>query len=474
MKRQDYLAAIGLLLPSAFVISLYIYIGSFNRMLGDDYCSLYFGQRLGLLRSIWYWYTSWHGGFSASAMDWLISIFGAGAFPFHTFVFLATWLLLATLAAREALRFRGYSSFRLAASLFLAILLVFTTLRLSPDIIESLFWWGGARGYLSPLVFFTLYFALYFAFLNSPSGRIPAGIWMFASFGLAFFTGGFSEVFTPVLVVLLLGLAGIRLLTSRFRWKDASFLFLTAGFLGAMFALLVMVLAPGNSIRQEYFPPPPDLLTILRIASASYLAYFYEIIASPFVLTGLLGCVVGSIWLGMRMNRGSDVVPLSGGWIAGFLFAGLILAFGCFPAPVYGTSEPAPARTLIIPSFLLTACFMMSGFTLGERLSNRGRGSSALALVVFVIGCGLLIYSSYRSAQQLYSMRDAHDSFAQVWDKIDAEIREAKKSGLEQVQIPSMTNWADAPFPTENPKYWPNICYSKYYGINVFAPPLEP
>jgi len=470
MRRWDIVAAVGILLPASVVIGLYIYIGSFNRMLGDDYCSMYFGERLGLLRSIWYWYNSWHGGFSASAADWLISVGGPGAFPFHTFVFLSAWLVFAAVGVKKALDFRGYLSLKFFAALFLAVLLVFTTLRLSPDIIESVFWWGGARGYLSPLIFSMLYFALYGYFITLPARRVKISIWVLVSFGLAFLTGGFSETFTPVLVVLLAGLAAIRWRASKFSVKDASTLFLGAGFLGALCSLFVMVLAPGNSLRQEYFPVPPDIFTVLRVASASYLAFLFDIFTSPQTLTGLLGSTFGSVWLGMRMNRESGVAPLQGRWIAAILFAGFILAFGCFPPPVYGTSEPPPERTLMIPAFFLVACLIAAGFVFGEWLIGRNREMMGLSRAFLVIACSLIVFSSSVSFQNLYSMRSEHVLFARQWDEVDDQIREAKISGLQQVNIPSLENWADAPFPTDNPKYWPNVCYSKFYDINIIAP----
>ncbi|HSK87284.1 MAG TPA: DUF6056 family protein, partial [Anaerolineales bacterium] len=262
MRRWDVIAAVGMLFPPGIVIGLYIYIGSFNRMLGDDYCTMHAGERLGLLRSIWFWYLTWHGGFSASAADWLISVGGPAAFPFHTFVFLSAWLIFAAVSFKKALDFRGYLSFKLFAAFFLAALLVFTTLRLSPDIIESVFWWGGARAYLSPLIFSILYFALYGHFITLPAHRVHMSIWLLVSFGIAFLSGGFSETFTPVFVVLLAGLAAARWLASKFSMKDTSTFFLGVGFLGALLSLFVMVLAPGNALRQEYFPAPPDIFTI--------------------------------------------------------------------------------------------------------------------------------------------------------------------------------------------------------------------
>ncbi len=105
MRRWNSIAAVGLLLSPGLVIGFYMYLGIFNRMLGDDYCSLYIGKHLGLLRSVWYWYISWHGGFSVSIVDWLISLVGPRYFPFSTFVFLAAWLRFVVLAVKKVLRF---------------------------------------------------------------------------------------------------------------------------------------------------------------------------------------------------------------------------------------------------------------------------------------------------------------------------------------------------------------------------------
>ena len=307
-------------------------------MIGDDYCSVYFGKRLGLLRSVWYWYKSWHGGFSASSADWLISVFGPKVFPVYTFLFLAAWLVFTALAVRQALHFREYALIGIFTPVLMAVFVVFTSLAMSPDISQTLFWWGGVRGYLSPLILFTLYVALYFYFVTSSFTGFSAWPWLFISFGLAFLTGGFSETFTPVFVVLLGGVAVISLFFSKFNWKAASSLFLLAGFAGALFSLFAMVLAPGNSVRQAYFPASPDLFTILMIAFAGYFAFLQSIFSSPYILSGLLGTTLGSIWLGIRMNRRTGTPALSGWWILAFLLAGLILAFGCFPPAVYGTS----------------------------------------------------------------------------------------------------------------------------------------
>ena len=463
-----------MLIPPSIIIGLYVYIGSFNRMLGDDYCTMYIGQRLGLFRSIWYWYKSWDGGFSASAADWFLSFLGPKALPFQALIFLSAWVLFATLAARNVLRFRGYSSSNPFLPLLLGVLLVFTTLSISPDLPQSLFWWGGARGYLTPPILFMLYLALYFFFLTLPLTDAKKILGLIISFGLAFFIGGFSETFTPVMVVLFAALVAIHLLARHVSARDPSLLFLIVGFLGALLALFVMVLAPGNSVRQAFFPTSPDILTVLRISFTGYLAFLGTLFGSPYTLTVIVGSMLGSIWLGLRTNEDCSISPPRGWWILAFIGAGLILAFGCFPPAVYGTSEPPPGRTLVIPAFFLVICFLASAFVLGEWLKSHARDKSLWSPVLLIVACGLIIFSSWNSFRSLYSVRDHFISFAQQWDQVDAEIKNAKHTGLQEVNIPSLKNWANLEYPTDNPKYWPNICYSKFYDINVFAPPLQP
>ena len=474
MKQENVFAAAGMLLPTSLVVVFYMYLGIFNRMLSDDYCSMYIGKRLGLLRSIWYWYQTWHGRFSANIADWLLSLFGSEAFPFFTFLFLSMWVVFATMAVKAVLDSKGYSPPNHFSMLLLGVFLVFATLLISPNISQSVFWWGGARSYLSPLILILLYFALYYHFTARSRNRFQVNLWSFVSFGLAFFIGGFSETFTPVFVVLLASMIGMMWLTPKVSQKTASIFFVSAGFSGALLSLIVMVLAPGNSIRRAFFPAPPDIFTTLRIAFTAYSSFLDDLFSSPTKLTALLGILLGSVWLGMRTQQESSMAGPRGVWIFVFLFAGFALAFGCFPPAVYATSEPPPARALITPAFFLAMSFLVSGFLFGEWLVSSIKARVSMPSIFLMVACGLILFSSWRAVQSLSSMRTEHIAFAQKWDVVDASIKSAKSLGLQEITIPAMKNWAGAQFPTDNPKYYPNVCYSKFYDINILAPPLQP
>ena len=68
--------SLSLLFPTAGMLGLYAYIATFSRLIGDDYCLLYFADRFGLLRSIWYWYINFEGIFSGVFVDYFLVYFG--------------------------------------------------------------------------------------------------------------------------------------------------------------------------------------------------------------------------------------------------------------------------------------------------------------------------------------------------------------------------------------------------------------
>jgi len=156
-----------------------------------------------------------------------------------------------------------------------------------------------------------------------------------------------------------------------------------------------------------------------------------------------------------------------------FLFAGFILAFGCFIPAAYATSDLPAARSLITPAFILVLCFLSSGFIFGEWLAGRRKEMTVFSQALLVTGCSLIVFCSYSSFQNLSVIRDEHFLFAQKWDQVDVQIRVAKQSGLQQVNIPPMENWADIAYPGDSPKNWVNRCYSNLYGINIVAPPRD-
>lgn len=469
-KHGNYLAFLGLFLPASLVIIFYMYIGLFNRLLADDYCSIYYGRRLGLFRSVWYWYITWHGGFSASAADWFLSFTGPGLLPVMAVITLVVWISFAVFAWRKVFYSGGFQKGSFVNSLILGVILIYATLAISPDISQSFFWWGGARGYFLPLIFATLYWCLYLIFVDRNWFSWQSAIWYLVSFGLVFFIGGFAEVYTPVQLVIFAGLILWDWLVRKSTTKDAHFRFLLAGLVGAFLSLVVMVAAPGNYLRQEYFPDPPNLFTVLSISINGYVAFLQSIFGSVVAAFCVIGSMLAAGWAGVTA-LGDSGQASPGPWQGVMVLAiGFVLAFGCFPAAAYGVSEPPPLRTQIIPSFLLMVGMMAGGFMLGQWLGAR-YNINAIRVYLLILAGLFVVTSAWGEYQFLVSIQQDHILFARKWDQVDAMILRAVQNGAEEVLIPSMKNWAGLEYPSHRLKYWPNVCFRQYYGIKVLAPP---
>ena len=450
-----------------------VYIGWFSRLMAEDLCYIYEAEDRGLFRSVWYWYRTWHGAFSASTADWLLALTGYRIIPYMSFIFIAGWIVAAVFAVREGFRRWTLGTRDPLIPLLMGTMLVFTTLAISSRPQDTLFWWGAARRYLTPLILFTTYLGLYFRFSSLSLDRTRMVPWVIVSFSLIFTIGGFSETFTPVQFVLFTSAMAWIWWTGKLTLKNPIFLFLGAGFLGALLSLIVMAIAPGNSIRQSNFPITPGIITIVKVSLNGYLQYLGAIFRSQALVAGILGTIVGAVWLGTKAGRNSVTNSLCLWHCILPLPIGLMLAFGCFVPAVFATSEPPPPRTWIMPAFFLMGSFLVSGLLVGIWARRLIIKSLIWDWVLFVIACFLVTFSSVLIYRNLNSILVDHVEFATLWDRVDEEIRTARDGGQTEVHIPSMKSWGNFQFPNDKPKYWPNVCYSEYYDIQVIAPPVE-
>lgn len=451
------------------VIAMHAYLGSFTRLLADDYCSLYSARTLGVLGTAWLWYRTWAGVYARSLINEILLLIG----PYNMWVIVPGVLILWMMASAWMIylligndlppKDRGW------LSVCMSITLIFTVLLISPRLVQSLYWWGGMSAYTIPIVLGTVYTVIFLTMKRKVWSRRAALVWSALSFFIAFGLGGISESFTPVLIVVLALVIGWVWLTRKLTLQNPSLWFLGAGLIGSMLALVVVVAAPGNAIRQAYFPTHPGLIEMIQIASRGYLDFLRFTIGEQQKSAGLLGVWLGSILLGMGTTNSNS--PKA--WIAPALLAlGICLPFLTFPPAAYGTSNAPPGRVLIISAYLLAASLMISGYMAGKWLSSKN--------VNYAVRIGLLLsttllmgYSSWATSQNLYAGRNVFIEYAAKWDQMDSMIMTAKENGDESVTIPAMINWANLNRPNENPRFWATDCYSDFYEIQIYGPPYE-
>jgi len=465
-KTKQLISSYIILLSTGSALVLYGYLGSFTRLLADDYCSAYYAQRLGLLRSIWYWYLNWSGRYTAFGADWLmekLGVYNLKVIPPFSLLF---WLVMTICAIYLSLKRHTQLKDVRLASISLGAVFLYVVLSLSPNIPQSVFWWNGMRSYSLPLILLTTYVVLFQLGVERLQTKREIIIGSLLSFLYAFISGGTGETYVAFQVALF-GFLIMLILLVQMDTKSAQFVFLLAGFIGSVVAMLVVISAPGNTIRQSYFPPPPDIVTLTMISLHGYWDFILQIIHSPAKIIGLIGALFLTVLIGAHSKnsqmRNYRLVPM--------LFVGaFVLALACIVPGVYATSEPPPTRAMIIPVFSFVACLLWAGFMIGQQKSGQINMSGLTGTILAFATAFLIAYSALTTSQSLYNDHGVYSDFAQKWDETDALILKAKADNLESVQIPAMDNWAGLERPTPKKVYWPNVCYSLYYDIQVYGP----
>jgi hypothetical protein len=457
------LGLFSLTLFSTLGLATYAYLGSFTRMLADDFCSMGWANRLGLLRSVWFWYINWSGRYTAFASDWLIfrSILGPYKIYLLVPVTILCWLVFLFLTIYFLLQKTQPSVFLHAAAL--AGVFLFLVLLLSPDISQSLYWWNGMRSYALPLVVISFYFLLFQLFkqLNIPT--LWAGL---LGFLLLFLSGGLGETAAVAQTALLLFLIGLDLLKFTDRPRN-EMIVLYASLAGAICSLVVIILSPGNKLRQAQLPPSPDIVTLLSISLQAYGKFLANFFSEPAGIPGLAGAFLAAVWIGSQYAE----LASSRGWLIPVcMLGGVLISFACFPPGVYGYSEPPPPRIDIIPVFFLVGGFLCSGFVFGSWLAGTFafRWLDSIPFIVLIVL--LMGFTSLTTISHLVGRRNEFALFAEKWDQVDAQILQARAENLKSINIPAMENWAGLQRPNHNRNYWPTQCYTVYYGIQVLGP----
>jgi hypothetical protein len=305
MHKRKYIVTFLLLsIPTGLVLFLHAVLGSYSRFMDDDYCVASVAEKLGLLKSTWFWYKNWSGGYSTSIADYFLTIIGINGVSLVPPIILITWFALTGYVITSALPKNINRSDKFLATLSLTFLILFLTLNITPNVPQSLYWWTGMRAYFLPIVIFTFYTALYQWLNNRGWNERETLLWSVVGFIIIFLNSGFAETFTPIQFVFFAAVVTLIVLTKYIRIGSPPFYFLLSGLLGSLVGLIAMVAAPGNSMRQASFPPSPDLFNIIRISINGYFTYMRYVFLSSHTVTGLFGAMLGATWFGM--NTPSD------------------------------------------------------------------------------------------------------------------------------------------------------------------------
>ena len=446
-----------ILIPS---LTLHAYLGSFSRFMGDDYCSAFWANHFGVIRATWFWYITWSGRYSASALDSIFGILGPRVTPFVTPLVISLWLLSI-----------GFMFFmivhqkmdKLLSVGLLAMGVLFLTLNFTPQIQQSLYWGQGMRSVVPPLVLGMAYVGLFFAYKTRLQlHRRYRIVWYFLSFFLTFGMGGFGETYCVVQMVALgFSLVALSLLF-HYPIKSPPISFLFFGFLGAVLSMATIYFAPGNAARAENFPLPLSMFDVLIISSRSMFGYLATLFSSTESITGTLGVFLLGAWVGYENASLTNVLRN----LSFIFFGGVLLIFCCFPPSAYAMSDAPPDRTLIIATNILALLVVFSGYYFGSFVSSKTENwphSVFFTVKLVIILC--LGLSSFNVSKGMLGTRQKYIDFAIAWDRTNETLLLLKNEATDVVVPAVVDDWSGVLRMADNPRFYVNVCVSDYYGF---------
>src|ERR1043165_2654881 len=250
-------------------LALYGYLGTFSRYGSDDYCLSAFFLQDNLLRAMIIRY------FEASSrytnilfIGFVDKVFGWYNVAILPALMLALFVLGLYLFLKEIVDLLEWRWSRWMI-LFLSLLIVYFSITQAPNLYETLYWRAGMTSHFAPLVFIP-FFGTFLLWQIRKAKQYTPSVWVPVSgFIIAFLIGGFSEPPTTLMItILFLAVCaawwwGNPILLNdsrRSEWDNVSYrrsilTILLGSLFGAMAALIVLALAPANSIRLETAPP---------------------------------------------------------------------------------------------------------------------------------------------------------------------------------------------------------------------------
>ena len=460
-----------------FGLAGYAYMGSFIRLIGDDYCyagvmnqyGFWGGQAESYFHSVPY-----HGDrYFLTLISFIFSLLPAkinGWIPLLTLVIFSVGnaYLIGSLLKRWKL------TFALSVRILLGVATAYFTMLLAPTVYQSLYFRSAMLPSFAPIIG-TVFLVGWLLRMDKPTVFNLIAIMLFA-----FFNGGFSEngaAFQGVAlgIVLIAGLYEVV----KSHWKTARPLALPiSGIIGTLASIVVMCFSP--SISDKLAEKKISMLSAIKLSAHHTLDDYIGFFSTKYVLVfalivfGFLAFLLGRKLIAEKSSHNSLWKTLVLVILAQVISLALIFAL-MIPSAYSRGAYPDP-RHLIGVSMVMVLNMIFVGGVLGSFLSEIigklpqviRKGVVPVAAIL-VIALGILYPVRY--FPQALQDRLLFQFWSERWDLRDTEIRAAAENGDTEVHVFLMDHIIEGVAElTENPeRNWYNQCAGEYYNINIFA-----
>jgi len=495
----------------ALPLLAHAYAGTSSRYVGDDYCAGYIYRDYGFIGGQKWFYLRWGAVPATVLLTAATAPAGVRLNPILPAAAIVAWVAAMTWTIRRITDRIGAPWDRVT-SLLVAELLVFATIADAPNVIQSVYLRIPVFEYVGSLIALTWYvgfLARATASPGSPPSPAPAarngGAAIVASAAATFFAGNLSPVYVALQTTALV-LAWLWTLTQG-RRDDSRALrpVLLAGLAGSIAALALTALAPGNAVRQSYFPPPGGPAAIVKWSVLSTLFMFARPILPLLrgTIAELVPLLVGSnpVWLPTALAmasspltwiliigvpallafavpaatpraagaRGDDVRRRIRLVLAGAPIVAVILVMACMAPSAYGTSSPPPPRALVIPGFVMASLAACWGYTIGCWMRRVRKHHGWVVSTCGVALAAIAIWAASRETIETIHQGRALHAWAARWDDTDRRLRLARAHGERTVIVPAVESVGGVGSIGRDPTDWVNACAARYYGVETIT-----
>ena len=461
---------------SLVALGLYAYLGMFSRYGSDDYCLSAFFLQENLFEAMIRRYFEASSRYTnilfIGLVDNLFGWYNVAVLPALMLVLFVLGLYLFLKMIVEMMSLGWSRSF----ILFLSLAVVYFSVAQAPNLYETLYWRAGMTSHFAPLVFIPFFGTFLLRQARSVTHNPPSFWVQAACFFIPLLIGGLSEPPTAFMItVLVLALVAVWFWGDG-RYRRSNLVLLFWSLAGALTALLVMALAPANSLRMQSPPPPlPELLS--RIVS--YPSFFVVDTLRTLPLPTLLSVgVMALVFYVQYMHPSAALSAEARNRLGAMMIVVLVLAYlliaASFAPSAYGQSYPAP-RARFIGRVVMTAALMTEGALLGILAAQVQAQFVQLAYVRSFAALALMALMLYplRTAQRLSMEIPVYQQRAAAWDERESEIYRLKESGIQDLVVPFLSQEVSQDL-GDRTGFRLNRCASILYGVNsILAVPMD-
>lgn len=317
---------------------------------------------------------------------------------------------------------------------------------------QTVLWLAGSVAYLYGIVWIMGFITLYRRALDSNQIKNPV-IMTILIFLLAVIAGVSNENSSGGAFLLIFIFTINKLVENKkhkIGFKDSLKPYMVAGHLGVLLGLGLMVLGPGGWTRGMDIEPG-NFTGFLGLMSRFYkITVMLKELFLPLLIMILIALVILVV---QKRFRGFEDIRENNGII--FLAVGFVVCY------VLAVIEPSPPRVYIGASvfFIIALCQMISEINFREEIFTVLKYSLIVIMVI------MSLYDTSIGTINLFRINREENQRVEI-------IKEAAEEGADTAIIPQYSPEFATRFSaahdndvTEDPDYWINTYYERYYGV---------